>query len=179
MFNSAVHEIFSANRYENANSSWHFHSYGQRNFLAQLCIARENSNLQLLVIWGLLAWQKFHAQLLKKPWISRWSKSGPSCSKHRKLNELAKGHFVNCFSRFNTQYSDIFCWKNVSSFCTAKATHIFFSKKFQHICVRPDVNFNESLTNNIISFEQLGPVLTLFSCCCWGMFCCCFFYLSI
>ena len=21
---------------------------------------------------------------------------GPSCSKHRKLNELVKGHFVNC-----------------------------------------------------------------------------------
>ena len=29
----------------------------------------------------------------------------------------------------------------------------FFSKKFQHICVSLDVNFNESLT----SFEQLGP----------------------
>ena len=42
------------------------------------------------------------------------------------------------------------------SFCTAKATHIF-SKKFQHICLSLDVNFNESLTNNIISFEQLAP----------------------
>ena len=39
----------------------------------------------------------------------------------------------------------------------AKATHIFFSKKFQHICVSLDVNFNESLTNDIVSFEQLGP----------------------
>ena len=44
----------------------------------------------------------------------------------------------------------------MSSFCTAKATHIFFSKKFQHICVSLDVNFNESLTNNVVSFEQLG-----------------------
>ena len=44
----------------------------------------------------------------------------------------------------------------VSLTCTAKATHIFFSKKFQHICVSLDVNFNESLTN-IFSFEQLGP----------------------
>ena len=33
----------------------------------------------------------------------------------------------------------------------------FFSIKFQHICVSLDVNFNESLTNNIVSFEQLGP----------------------
>ena len=38
------------------------------------------------------------------------------------------------------------CWKNVSSFCTA-----------YHICVSLDVNFNQSLTNDIVSFEQLGP----------------------
>ena len=34
------------------------------------------------------------------------------------------------FSGFNIQYSDIFCLKNVSSFCTAKATHIFSAKNF-------------------------------------------------
>ena len=72
-----------------------------------------------------------------------------SCSK---LNELVKGHFVICFSGFNIQYSDIFCSKNVSSFCTH-----FFSRKIQHICVSLDVNFNESLTNDIVSFEQLSP----------------------
>ena len=33
----------------------------------------------------------------------------------------------------------------------------FFRKKFQHICVSLNVNFNESLTNDIVSFEQLGP----------------------
>ena len=33
----------------------------------------------------------------------------------------------------------------------------FFSKKFQHICVSLDANYNESLTNDIVSFEQLGP----------------------
>ena len=46
----------------------------------------------------------------------------------------------------------------MSSFCSAKATHIFSVKKFQHICVSLDVNFNELLTNDILSFEQLGPV---------------------
>ena len=40
---------------------------------------------------------------------------------------------------------------------SAKATHIFSAKKFQHICVSLDVNFNESLTNDVVSFEQLGP----------------------
>ena len=44
----------------------------------------------------------------------------------------------------------------MSSFCTEKATDIFFSKKIQRICVSLDVNFNESLTNDVISFE-LGP----------------------
>ena len=33
----------------------------------------------------------------------------------------------------------------------------FFSKKFHHICVSLIVNFNESLTNDVVSFEQLGP----------------------
>ena len=35
--------------------------------------------------------------------------SWPSCSKRRQLNELVKGHFVNCFSESNIKYSDIFC----------------------------------------------------------------------
>ena len=42
----------------------------------------------------------------------------------------------------------------MSSFC--KSYSHFFSKKFQHICVSLDVNFNESLTNDVVSFEQLG-----------------------
>ena len=33
------------------------------------------------------------------------------------------------------------------------------SKKFQHIYISLDVNFNESLTNDVVSFEQLGPDL--------------------
>ena len=37
----------------------------------------------------------------------------------------------------------------------------FFSKKFQHICVSLDVNFNESLTNDVVGFEQLGPVIII------------------
>ena len=35
----------------------------------------------------------------------------------------------------------------------------FFSKKSQRICVSLGVNFNESLTNDIVSFEQLCPGL--------------------
>ena len=38
-----------------------------------------------------------------------------------------------------------------------KSYSYFFSKKFQNICVSLDVIFNESLTNDIVSFEQPGP----------------------
>ena len=48
-----------------------------------------------------------------------------------------------------------FCWKNVSSFALQKLL-TFFSKKIQHICVSLDVNFNESIANDVDSFEQLG-----------------------
>ena len=33
----------------------------------------------------------------------------------------------------------------------------FFQQTFRHICVSLDVNFSESLTNDIVSFEKLGP----------------------
>ena len=48
---------------------------------------------------------------------------------------------------------------NILIFFAEKCTRIFFSKKFQHTCiwVSLEVNFNESLTNDIVSFEQLGP----------------------
>ena len=39
----------------------------------------------------------------------------------------------------------------------SKSYSHFFSKTFQHICVSLNVNFNELLTNVIVSFEQLGP----------------------
>ena len=60
----------------------------------------------------------------------------------------------NILMFFAVQYSDVFCWKN-------KSYSHFFSKKFLHICLSLDVNSNESLTNNIVSFEQLGPVQIL------------------
>ena len=44
--------------------------------------------------------------------------------------------------------------KNVSAYN-------FSAKKFQHICVSLDVNFNESLTNDVVSFEQLGPDVSM------------------
>ena len=44
----------------------------------------------------------------------------------------------------------------------------FFSKKFQHICISLDVNFNKSWTNDVVSFEQLGPKVQMMLCTCGG-----------
>ena len=43
------------------------------------------------------------------------------------------------------------------AFALQKLLTFFRQKKFQHICILIDVNFNESLTNDVVSFEQLGP----------------------
>ena len=43
------------------------------------------------------------------------------------------------------------------AFANAKATHIFFSKNISIYAIFNDQNFNDTLTNDIVSFEQLGP----------------------
>ena len=39
----------------------------------------------------------------------------------------------------------------------AKAPHIFFSKNISVYAIFNDQSFNNTLTNNIVSFEQLDP----------------------
>ena len=56
------HEIFSANKYENANYCWHFHIYKQRKFHAQLS-------------W---AWKRFYD-------LGAWILAGRTCRKIRFL----------------------------------------------------------------------------------------------
>ena len=46
------------------------------------------------------------------------------------------------------------------AFANAKATHIFSAKILAYMLVY-DQSFNDTLTNDSISFEQLGPV-------CWN-----------
>ena len=45
------------------------------------------------------------------------------------------------------------------AFANAKATHIFFSKNISVYAIFNDQSFNDTLTNDIVSFEQHGPVL--------------------
>ena len=43
------------------------------------------------------------------------------------------------------------------AFANSKATHIFFSKNISIYAIISDQSFNNTLTNDIVSFEQLGP----------------------
>ena len=43
------------------------------------------------------------------------------------------------------------------AFANVKATHIFFSKTISVHAIFNDQNLNDTLTNNIFSFEQMGP----------------------
>ena len=51
--------------------------------------------------------------------------------------------------------SQVFWLKNVSSFC--KSYSQFFSKNISIYAIFNDQNFNNMLTNEMVSFEQLGP----------------------
>ena len=44
------------------------------------------------------------------------------------------------------------------AFAFAKTTHIFFSKNISAYAIFNDKSFNDTLTNNIVSFDQLGLV---------------------
>ena len=52
-----------------------------------------------------------------------------------------------------------YCWKIVSRFCKCKSYSHFFSKNISVYAIFNDQNFNDTLTNDIVSFEQLGPDL--------------------
>ena len=47
------------------------------------------------------------------------------------------------------KYAEIFCWKNVSSFCTAKATHIFSAKNIRILYIESAKTVNEMTLNDL------------------------------
>ena len=58
--------------------------------------------------------------------------------------------------------SQVFLLKNVSSFCKCKSYSHFFSKNINSVyAIFNDQSFNDTLTYDIVSFEQMGPGLSL------------------
>ena len=82
--------------------------------------------------------------------------TGPSCSKLTTslVNDSLK------FTSSDTQICWNFCWKNVSSFCSAKATHIFSAKNIRILCIEPAKTVNEMTLNELVKLTTLwttGP----------------------
>ena len=58
------------------------------------------------------------------------------------------------------KYAEIFCWKNVSSFCSAKATHIFSAKNIRILYIESVKTVNEMTLNELVKLTTLwttGP----------------------
>ena len=62
------------------------------------------------------------------------------------------------------KYAEIFCWKNVSSFCSrAKATHIFSAKNIRILCIESTKIVNKTTLNELVKLTRLwttGPWLS-------------------
>ena len=61
--------------------------------------------------------------------------------------------------KYNTKFTGIFAERNVSSFCKCKNYSHCFSKNISVYAILNDQSFNVTLTNDIVSFEQLGPAV--------------------
>ena len=60
------------------------------------------------------------------------------------------------------KYAEIFYWKNVSSFCSTKATHIFSAKNIRIFYIESAKTVNEMTLNKLIkltTFWTTGPWL--------------------
>ena len=58
------------------------------------------------------------------------------------------------------KYAEIFCWKNVSSFCSAKATHIFSAKNIRILYIESTKTVKEMTLNELVKPTTLwttGP----------------------
>ena len=62
------------------------------------------------------------------------------------------------------KYAEIFCWKNVSSFCSAKATHIFSAKNIRILYIVSAKTVNEMTLHQLVKLTKLwttGPRWTM------------------
>ena len=69
------------------------------------------------------------------------------------------------------KYAEIFYWKNVSSFCSAKATHIFSAKNIRILYIESAKTGNEMTLNELVKLTTLwtiGPrcITVFFPCRC-------------
>ena len=56
------------------------------------------------------------------------------------------------------KYAELFCWKNVSSFCSAKATHIFSAKNTRILYIESTKTVNEMTLNELVKLTTLWTI---------------------
>ena len=63
------------------------------------------------------------------------------------------------------KYAEIFCWKNVSGFCNAKATHNFSAKNIRILYIESAKTVNKMTHNELVKLTKpwtAGPRLLLY-----------------
>ena len=53
------------------------------------------------------------------------------------------------------KYAEIFFCKNVNSFCSAKAAHIFSAKNIRILCIESAITVNEMTLNELVKLTML------------------------
>ena len=82
---------------------------------------------------------------------------GPVVQSIVSLTSSLRGQVVKCFNYdFITKYTEIFCQKKWEKLLHCKSFSHFFNKKCWRISDINVWNSNETLTNDVVSFEQPG-----------------------
>ena len=61
------------------------------------------------------------------------------------------------FYDFTSKYMDIFWWKKMREAFAVQKRFVFFNKKYWHTSDINVWNFNETLTNDVVSVKQPDP----------------------
>ena len=81
---------------------------------------------------------------------------GPVVQSIVSLTSSLSGQLVKCFMTLQPK-TLIFCVEKWEKLLHCKSFSHFFNKKYWHILDINVWNFNETLTNDVVSFEQPGP----------------------
>ena len=71
---------------------------------------------------------------------------------------------LQCKSYSHFFSNEIFCWKNVSSFCSAKATHIFSAQNFRKLYIESAKTVNKMNLNELVKLTTLWTTRPWCSC---------------
>ena len=85
-----------------------------------------------------------------------WLKKGPVVQSIGSLTSSLRGQLVKVFMTLWLITQVFFVEKKWEKLLHCKSFSIFSNKKYWHISDIYVWNFNETLTNDIVSFEQLG-----------------------